>query len=546
MPELVFYRRGEEVLRITLEHRRLVLGRGEHCDVVIPDPHVSRQQVALHFDGTRCLFEDLSGHGTRVLGEPRDQGELPDGAALELGPWRALFRLHGGGRDESATLNRSLTERQSREAQGEPLPPVQVRVRLGSTEYLHQPEGDTFTVGSDPSNAVVIQDRFISSRHLQVSRRESCLHVRDLGSTNGTYHGALRVLEGELPLNTALRLGEAELLFEPVSRQGQAPAHGLIGNEPAMRQVAQYLERIAPSQVTVTILGESGTGKELAARALHERSPRAGQPFLAVNCAALAPALVESTLFGHEKGAFTGADTRREGAFESARGGTLFLDEVGELPLELQAKLLRVLENGEVTPLGTSRPLRVGVRVVAATHRDLVSEVGQGRFRKDLYYRLSVMPLMMPPLRERRGDIRLLAEHFVRLFEPQGVEVKFTPAALKKLREHPWPGNVRELRNVVQRALLLREGLVLDAGALSFERVPEQAPENTGSAPFKLLEGMTLQQMVRHWERQAVEEALRRCHHHRGRAAQLLGLSRSSFFERLKAWGYGHEGEQAR
>jgi two-component system response regulator HydG len=226
-----------------------------------------------------------------------------------------------------------------------------------------------------------------------------------------------------------------------------------------------------------------------------------------------------------------------QGAFEAASGGTLFLDEVGELPLTLQAKLLRVLESGEVKPVGATRSFRVDVRVVAATNRNLLAESLRGRFRPDLYYRLSVMPLMLPPLRERRGDIRLLAEHFVRLFEPRGHEVKFTPAALQKLREHPWPGNVRELRNVVQRALLLRQSPMLDTPALTFEQPPDPAPGAPARASYKLPEGMTLQQLLGQVERECVEDALRNCDYQRGKAARRLGLSRTSLFERMKAWG---------
>jgi len=432
------------------------------------------------------------------------------------------------------------------QAQGEPLPPFQVRVRQGPNEYLHEFELDKFTVGSDPANAVFIEDRFISSLHLRVSRREGGFYVRDAGSTNGTYFNGARVYELVLPLNSVLQLGGAELCFEPVSPPGKLPVHGLIGKEPAMRRLVGQLERIAPSDVTVMLLGESGTGKEVVARALHTLSPRVGQPFLAVNCAALSPALVESELFGHEKGAFTGADAQRPGAFEAAHGGTLLLDEVGELPLELQAKLLRVLESGEVKRVGSNRAFRVDVRVVAATHRDLLTEVSQGRFRADLYYRLSVLPLMLPSLRERREDIRLLAEHFVRRFEPREVEVKFTPAALKKLKEHSWPGNVRELRNVVQRALLLREGSLLDTDVLTFEQHPKQVPGAPGRAPHKLPEGMTLQQWLEQVERECVEDALRTCDNQRGKAARRLGLSRTSLFERMKAWGYGNEGQEAR
>jgi transcriptional regulator with GAF, ATPase, and Fis domain len=189
-----------------------------------------------------------------------------------------------------------------------------------------------------------------------------------------------------------------------------------------MRQLVELIQRVAPANAVVTVLGESGTGKELVALALHEASPRAGQPFIPLNCAALAPAVIESELFGHEKGAFTGADSRRKGAFEEAHGGTLFLDEVGELPLELQARLLRVLESGEVKPVGASRPFHVDVRVVAATHRELRAWARLGKFREDLYYRLGVMPLVVPPLRSRRSDIRGLAEHFVRLHAPRGAD----------------------------------------------------------------------------------------------------------------------------
>jgi DNA-binding NtrC family response regulator len=544
MPELVFYRRGEEVLRVGLERQRLVLGRGEDCDVVIPDPHVSRQQVALLLDGARCLLEDLSGQGTEVAGKPMRQGELPDGADLKLGQWRAVFRQRGTAGAAAPTRTGRRTDVQSREALEEGLPPAQLRIKQGPTELLYPIDTDSFTVGKAPGNAVVVQDRFISSQHLHVTRRESGFHVRDLNSTNGTYVGGLRLFEAEVPLNTVLRIGEVELLFERVP-QGprEPPFHGLVGNDPAMRQLVELLQRVAPSNAIVTLLGESGTGKELVARALHEASPRAGQPFVPINCGALSPAVIESELFGHEKGAFTGADTRRRGAFEEAHGGTLFLDEVGELPLELQAKLLRVLDSGEVKPVGASRPFHVDVRVVAATHRELRAWAREGRFREDLYYRLGAMPLVLPPLRSRRSDIRGLAEHFLRLYAPQGQTVKLTAAALDKLQQHPWPGNVRELRNVVCRAMLVRKGPKLDAGDLTFEEPSYRAPQDTEGPPLELPEGVTLEQMMQRLERQLVESALRRCGYHKDRAAKVLGMARSSLFRRLREWGVG-EGEE--
>ena len=347
----------------------------------------------------------------------------------------------------------------------------------------------------------------------------------------------MRLFEAELPLNTVLRVGEAELHFEPAAPAQQEPSfHGLTGREPSMRRLVELLKQVAPTELVVTVLGESGTGKELVARALHAASARAGRPFVPINCGALAPSVIESELFGHEKGAFTGADSKRRGAFEAAHGGTLFLDEVGELPLELQARLLRVLDSGEVKPVGSSLPFHVDVRVVAATHRERRARVRQGKFREDLYYRLAAMPLVVPPLRSRRGDIRLLAEHFVRLRAPRGQQVAFTPAALAKLQKHLWPGNVRELRNVVYRALLVRKGPKLDAADIPFE-------EESYRAPLELPEGVTLEQMMEQVERQLIESTLRRCGNHKDRAAKKLGLARSALFRRLKEWGVG-EGEE--
>jgi DNA-binding NtrC family response regulator len=542
MPELVFFRRGEEVLRVALEPKRLVLGRAEDSDIVIPDPHVSRQQVALLLDGARCLFEDLSGQGTVVAGQPLQRGELSPGADLQLGQWRALFRERGPAGAEGATRTGQRTELQPREALEETSFPAQLRVKQGTTEWLYQPTAHSFTLGKDPENDLVIQDRFISGRHLQVTRCEAGFHVRDLNSTNGTFLGRVRLFEAELPLDTVLRVGETELIFEPASQgQPQAPFHGIVGTAPAVRQLVELIKRVAPSNTLVTLLGESGTGKELVARALHESSPRAGQPFIPVNCAALSPSLIESELFGHEKGAFTGADSKHRGAFEEAHGGTLFLDEVGELPLTLQAKLLRVLESGEVKPVGANRPFLVDVRVVAATNRELLLLARQGKFREDLYYRLCVMPVVLPPLRNRRADIRLLAEHFVWAHAPQGLALKFTASALQKLQHHPWPGNIRELRNVVCRALLVRKGPQIDAGDITFEEPYHRAPEALATPPLELPAGVTLEQMLQRLERQLIESTLRRCHYHKDRAARELGLARSSLFKRLKQWGLSQE-----
>jgi DNA-binding NtrC family response regulator len=384
-----------------------------------------------------------------------------------------------------------------------------------------------------------VEDRFISNQHLRVTRAGEGFHVRDLGSTNGTFLGGVRLIEAVLPLNTVLRVGDTDLIFEPTSQSPRQLAfHGILGTEPAVRELVEHLQRVAASPPRVTLLlGESGTGKELVAHALHKGSPRSDKLFIPINCAAISPALMESELFGHAKGAFTGATSKRKGAFEQAQGGTLFLDEVGELPFELQAKLLRVLENGEVKPVGTNLPLYVDVHVVAATHRELPVLVRQGKFREDLYYRLSLMPLVLPPLRGRRADIRLLAEHFLRALAPLEQTVVFTQAAISRLQQHLWPGNVRELRNVVGRALFLRQGMQIDAAHLSFEPQYHRAPEALAGSPLALPEGLTLEQTMQRLERQLIESTLLACNGNRNLAAERLGLARSSLFKRLKEWG---------
>jgi DNA-binding NtrC family response regulator len=353
------------------------------------------------------------------------------------------------------------------------------------------------------------------------------------------------VFEAEVPLNTQLHIGETDLVVEPAtSARKDAPSawQGLVGSDPAMKLLIDLIERVAPSAAAVTILGESGTGKELVARAIHARSPRAERPFVPVNCAAISKELIESELFGHEKGAFTGAIGAHKGAFEEADGGTLFLDEIGELPPDLQAKLLRALESGEIKRVGASRPGHVDVRVVAATNRDLLAASRSGQFRDDLYYRLCVVPLTLPPLRNRRGDIPALAEHLLAQFSPRGQTIRFTPAAIARLENHPWPGNVRELRNVVHRALLLRRGPAVDEADLTFDPDPSPRPRN-GSVVGLYIPGRKLEDLLELAEREIVESALRQFNNNRERVARELGVARSTLFKRLKDWGMTRQDE---
>ncbi|MBQ9407092.1 MAG: sigma-54-dependent Fis family transcriptional regulator [Desulfovibrio sp.] len=301
----------------------------------------------------------------------------------------------------------------------------------------------------------------------------------------------------------------------------------VIGQSPAMRQLLEMVATIAPSEATVLISGESGTGKEVIARSIHESSKRRDGPYVAVNCAALAENLLESELFGHEKGAFTGAERRREGRFQAAHKGTIFLDEIGEIPVAMQAKLLRVIQERELQPVGGDRTYKVDVRILAATNRDLARDVEEGLFRQDLYYRLNVVALHLPPLRERREDIPLLAMHFLQRFARRnGKTVKgFTPAAMDRLLKHVWPGNVRELENVVERAVVLLMGAYV-----SERELPPTLTERGTAAPRQHdFANMTLEEI----ERMAVQDTLAQVGGNKSEAARRLGINRKTLQAKL-------------
>ncbi len=309
--------------------------------------------------------------------------------------------------------------------------------------------------------------------------------------------------------------------------------YGMIGRSEAMRRVLAVIDKVAEVRCPVLIQGESGTGKELVARALHERSPWAERPFVVVDCGALTETLLESELFGHEKGAFTGADRARQGLLEAAAGGTVFLDEIGNISPALQAKLLRVVQEGEITRVGGVRPIRIDVRFVAATHRDLEAMVRAGEFRHDLYHRLNVVRIALPPLRERREDIPLLVQHFVDEFARRyGRRLRgFDAASLRRLMDYHWPGNVRELRNVVERHVALAEGPVLRLEGL--EPAPE--PPEAGAAAGEAIDAdlPTLEEL----ERRYILKVLERFGGSRERTAAALGIDKSTLWRRLQRYG---------
>lgn len=381
----------------------------------------------------------------------------------------------------------------------------------------------TTLVGSHPDCALQLTDGGVSRRHLSIELVGTRARVRDLGSKNGTRYLGAKFTTLDIPLGASLDLGSTTLAVLPMLHEGvlseRQKLGGVIGRSTAMRRLFTQLEQLAPTDATCLLRGETGSGKELIARTLHALSPRAAKPFVTLDCAALTSSLIQSVLFGHVKGAFTGAVRDSEGLVASADGGTLFLDEIGSLALELQPVLLRVLETRTFQRVGENKVRAVDLRVLAATTSELPQLVKQGKFRSDLYFRLASIVLEVPPLRERLDDVPLLAQHFA---HEAGARAPLTPAALSALSAWRWPGNVRELRNAVERAVTLGEA------PMAVSAKPASTPEDFHAARDKALAA---------FEKSYLEALLTR---HRGSAsavAREAGIARSYLYRLLETHG---------
>ena len=392
--------------------------------------------------------------------------------------------------------------------------------QLGTTVFVDGP----LVLGSADDAGLRLTDATVSRRHASLEPGPQGVWVKDLGSKNGTFLAGTRVEGFVVRREATFALGTALLRLAGAARATAAERTSFgeaLGQSHAMRSLFSTLQAVAPSLSTVLLTGETGTGKEVLARAVHEASPRKHRPFVVVDCGALSGSLVESELFGHVKGAFTGAQSSRAGAFASAGGGTVFLDEIGELPLELQPRLLRVLEGRTVRRVGDDTPRSVDVRVVAATHRDLAAEVKAGRFREDLYFRLSVVVARVPPLRERLDDVPLITHALLaRLGRP---DFELSPALLARLKQHDWPGNVRELRNVIERAV--------SGGTVTLE---EQArPGGARSLPYK----QAKEQLVEDFTREYFTRLYQQSGGNVAELARTAGIARTYAHEVIKKYG---------
>lgn len=592
MASLVILRDGIPLLRFRLEKEQTTIGRAPEVDLYIPDARVSRLHFLVRRDEDHYRLVDRSANGTLVNGAATRVANLKDQDLISVGgcllrfdqastPLSAdtlMVPREGGALSFDTRLERFVYQRPVlRVLQAPPDYPLPPRLPI-RLEAVH--------IGSGRSADVRLPG--LAERHCQLLATEDNFILRPLEPRlPPIVNGEPVRQEIPIPYGTQIRLGATTLILE--LERGEDPLiplqvplfEGMVGTTPAMHKVFALLERFSRHDAPVVILGETGSGKELVARALHSRGHRARGPFVALNCSAITPQLFESELFGHVKGAFTGAVRDHEGAFEAANKGTLFLDELGELPLDLQAKLLRVLETSTVTPVGSHQAKPINVRVVAATHRNLAAMVESGRFRADLFYRLFVLSLEVPPLRARREDILPLALYFLEQLATGPSVPRLSPEAILKLEQHSWPGNIRELRHTLTRAVAGCSHRLIGEDELRF--ISMGPPSSTSTSPstspstlsgaqtfptpatpgqpwtvpplhlgsgnlevprdshaidsHAIEEGRESLFSLEDLEKQAIINALRKAGQNRSEAARALGIARSTLHIRMRKHG---------
>ena len=543
--EVVIYRRNEELFPFPLRSARTtVIGRHPDCDLQLPDPEVSRRQCSLQRVDGQWVLTDLSGRGTDVGGVLVKTVVLKDGIDIGFGKLRAVFNATSTARyEEVATFRRpahvTATLPLDPSLPSRPAPSTLV-IGGASGERRVNLTADPIWIGTGPEADVRVEDPGVSARHCQLTPAPGGTHVLDSGSKNGTFYSGARLIDLVVPYGAPIHIGSTELRVDRDNSEDDERFGSIVGNDPLMLEVQRVIDRAAPTDCSVLIMGESGTGKELVAGAIHAASRRSAGPFVVVHCGALSANLVESELFGHEKGAFTGADREHKGAFEQADGGTIFLDELGEMSLELQVKLLRVLQDGKQKRVGGSEERELSVRVIAATNVHLPTAVRKGLFREDLFFRLAVVPLLLPPLRARKSDLRKLIEHFRVRHGDAREAATFTEAAMKKLLEHHWPGNVRELSNIISRSIILKRGFAVEAEDIRFDADlfavgPDAAPDMSGTLQW---EGKTLDQL----ESEIIGLAFDRCGGKIKVICRMLDVSRTLVYK----WRSTHRGGKAK
>jgi DNA-binding NtrC family response regulator len=520
--ELVFRQSGRDLLHFRVDRAETCLGPHPTNDVIVPNSTLPDVTAVLIDRGAeqytiRSLAPDRVCVNDQVLNE--DECPLRDEDIITIGEYVLVFRI----RKETG-----FVEGQTKVLSAETKADSQAILTYDHVIY----EIDAsfpFNIGSSTDNQLVVTEDFVSSYHCRISCREGRWMLIDLASTNGTQINGLKAKETELPSRAHIQLGgTAKIEFATQSNLKPAKAkhsYGMKGADPKMLKVFELIEKFAPADAPVLITGRSGSGKELVARALHDASVRKKKPYLAINCGALAASIIEGELFGHVKGAFTGADSEKMGAFEATRDGTLFLDEIGEMPLDLQPKLLRVLESSTVRRVGGNREIKINTRIVAATHRNLKELVQDGGFREDLFHRLFVLNIAIPPLAERAEDILMLANTFLTQQAPDR-DLSLSANAIDRLLHYTWPGNIRELKNMMLRAVLLTQGPIIEVEDLEFSDTTFFS--RTASQRVRAVDSE---------ERDEIMRLLKENSGNRSAVARILDVSKSTFHDKLRRLG---------
>ncbi len=464
MLRLHFFHRGDKMFGYATDKIRILIGRGSKCDIQLSDPCFSREHCCLHLKNKDWILENLSSNGIideisqniihkiKVVNKSRIRLNRAYSMEVETLPVLPEPSEKTLVTKENATQIISVNSNSQNIVLGK----AQILSIDSRGQAICKDLSQTsICLGNHEANDIVLNSKNVSQFHARIDFIHNRFRLTDLDSTNGTFVNDIRATQVDLPAQAKIQIGSHELQFCIKETEIPLPSStsdcfmGLLSRDKKMKRLFSMAETLAETLAPVFIQGETGTGKELLAKAIHRLSDRAAGPFIAINCATLPKELIESELFGHEKGAFTGAHTARVGAFEAAHHGTLFLDEIGELELPLQAKLLRALEGGEIKKVGSSIPIQTSVRIISATHQDLKYRINQGDFREDLYFRLVVVPLTLPPLRERISDLDILIPHFLK---EMNWNIKIEPAVYIALKKYSFPGNIRELKNILQRA----------------------------------------------------------------------------------------------
>jgi DNA-binding NtrC family response regulator len=532
MLEITLKRSGKSLLKEPIGSNPITIGRSADNTLRLLDPDISRTHCRIEWVEGALRATDLSSNGMLLNGQVVREAEVNAGDSISIGPWTLRIDSRIDAVPVKTLVSSPYTTRViSYDPVKKKLATERMEILVNSPEQAQlrrRLSRASITIGHHASCDVAVADPYVSRRHCRLLVRDGQVQLIDLASTNGVFVGDTRVTQVAMPPHGAFRVGQSVVHYRLVTETSEVTSSSsnrlgnMIGVSKHMRDVFGLIERVAPTEATILITGESGTGKEVVAREIHERSGAGERPFVAINCGALPSGIIESQLFGHERGAFTGALERSPGLFEQAHGGTLFLDEIGEMPLELQTRLLRVLETKTVRRIGGREELAVDFRLVCATNRNLSRMVCERRFREDLLFRIFVVPIELAPLRERCEDILALAKHFLSELAPAGRSPSFTDAAFDALLTYSWPGNVRELRNAIERTLVLAGHDIIEAGDINIGTFAMREP---GPISFRVK------------EKDHIENVLRQNEGNIAHTAKKLGIARTTLQKKIRKYG---------